>query len=286
MRRDNLFRSVEQSGLGLLHVFLKQIISRFLFIRTVSHDFLRTYMQAELSSALPYLVVTTVPASTSRPLGYLGEVVSSIEFLKARFSLEYLFKASRKALYVDLIDALFPIPLYRSMFSNGPGQDVLKRVCKLHVSPTAKSFFYKLHTSTLPVKPWLREKGIFVPWSVNYRLCNQPETIEHCFIFCTDAYLFWDVLQRTLKKDLNICAYTIRFLPLNQNDTFPYDLFTLMGLHSLWKTRMIDRNADPPRSTKSNFIETVSHVRNVYDHLKKRPEWYNLLDKCVHLPDF
>ncbi|CAN7941169.1 unnamed protein product, partial [Ixodes pacificus] len=160
IRRDNLFRSVEQGGLGLLHVFLKQLISHFLFFRTASHDFLRTYMQAEVSSALPYLVVTTVPASTPRLLGYLGEPLEiSVQYpFKARFSLEYLFEVSRKALYVDLIDALFPIPLYRNMFSNCPGQDVLKRVSKLHVSPTAKSFFYKLHTSTLPVKPWLREK--------------------------------------------------------------------------------------------------------------------------------
>ncbi|CAN7949049.1 unnamed protein product [Ixodes hexagonus] len=286
LRRDNLFRCVDAGGLGLLHIFLKQVISRFLFFRTASHHFLRTYMQTELSGALPYLVVSTVPACTSRPLGYLREVVSAIGFLKTRFSLEYLFRVSRKSLYADLLDVTFAVPLYRSLFSNGAGQDVLKRVLKLRVSPSAKSFFFKLHTATLPVKPWLRERGIFVPWSVNCRLCNQPETIEHCFIFCTDAYLFWDVLQRTLKKDLNINAYTIRFLPLDPNDGFPYDLFTLMGLHSLWKTRMIDINADPPRSTKSNFIETASHVRNVFDYLDDRPDWYPLLGRCLLLPDF
>ncbi|CAN7938420.1 unnamed protein product [Ixodes hexagonus] len=286
MSRDNLFRFVEFGGLGLLHIFLKQVISRFMFFRTASHHFLLTYMQTELSSALPYLVVSTVPACTTRPLGYLGEVVNAIEFLKTRFSLEYLFTVSRKSLYADLIDMMFPVPLYRTMFASGPGQDVLKRVRKLRVSPNAKSFFFKLHTSTLPVKPWLRERGIFVPWSVNCRLCNQPETVEHCFIFCTDAYLFWDVLQRTLKKDLNINAHTIRFLPLDSSDNFPYDLFTLMGLHSIWKTRMIDRNAEPPRSTKSNFIETVSHVRNVFDHFDERPDWYPLLGRCLLLPDF
>ncbi|XP_042149496.1 uncharacterized protein LOC121837761, partial [Ixodes scapularis] len=248
--------------------------------------FLRTCLQAELSDALPYLVVSSVSAGTSRPLGFLREVVSAIEYLRTRFSLEYIFTTSRKALDADLLDITFPVPLYRSIFNHGPGQDVLTRVRKLRVSPTAKSFFFKLHTSTLPVKPWLRERGIFVPWSVNCRLCNQPETIEHCFIFCTDAYLFWDVLQRTLKRDLDVNAYTIRFLPLKPNDSFPYDLFTLMGLHSLWKTRMIDRNADPPRTTKSNFIETVSHVRNVLDHLKERPDWYALIDRCLHLPDF
>ncbi|XP_042144555.1 uncharacterized protein LOC121834812 [Ixodes scapularis] len=285
-RRDNLFRPIDVGGLGLIHIFLKQVISRFLFFKTASHHFLRTYLQTELASALPYLVVTTIPASTSRPVGYLKEVVSAIEFLTARFSLEHLFTVSRKVLYADLIDITFPEPLYRSIYSEGPGKDVLRRVRKLHVSPTAKSFFFKLHTSTLPVKPWLRERGIFVPWSINCRLCNQPETIEHCFIFCTDAYLFWDVLQRTLKKDLNINAYTIRFLPLKLNDSFPYDLFTLMGLHSLWKTRMIDRNADPPRSTKSNFIETVTHVRNVFNYLDERPDWYVLFDRCINLPDF
>ncbi|XP_029826767.2 uncharacterized protein LOC115312028 [Ixodes scapularis] len=286
MQRDNLFRSIDTGGLGLIHLFLKQVVVRFMFFRTVSHHFLRTYVQTELSEALPYLVVSSVPVGTLRPFGFLGEVVSAIEFLKTRFSLEYLFKVPRKTIYADLIDVVFPVPLNRSVFGNGSEQDVFKRVKKMRVSPSAKTFFFKLHTSTLPVKPWLQEKGLFVPWSVNCRLCNQPETIEHCFIFCTDAYLFWDVLQRTVKKDLNISAYTIRFLPLNPNDSFPYDLFTLMGLHSLWKTRMIDRNADAPRTTKSNFIETVSHVRNVFDHLGERPDWYALLNRCIHLPDF
>ncbi|CAN7937877.1 unnamed protein product [Ixodes hexagonus] len=210
MRRYNLFRSIETGGLGLAHLFVRQTVARFMFFRTSSHPFIRTLLQTHLPSLLPDLVVSSVhfsSSSCSAPLrGFFKEVVSAVQFLKVRFSLEYLFDVSERELYHNLIDALFPVPLHRSRYPDISRQDVLKRVRKIRVSPTTKSFFFKLHTDTLPVKLWLRDKGIFVPWSVNCRLCNTPETIEHCFIFCTDAYLFWDVLQRTLKKDLCVNA--------------------------------------------------------------------------------
>ncbi|XP_040064811.1 uncharacterized protein LOC120838808 [Ixodes scapularis] len=286
MRRDNLFRSIEAGGLGLTHLFVRKIVSRFMFLRTSSHPFIRTFLQTHLMDLLPDLVVSSDHVAMPRPFGFLKEVVEAFEFLKVRFSLDYLFTVSRKELYHNLIDSLFPEPLYRSHYPNSTDQDVLKRVRRMRVPPTAKTFFFKLHTNTLPVKPWLRDKGIFVPWSVNCRLCNTPETIEHCFIFCTDAYLFWDVLQRTIKKDLYINAYSIRFLPVEDPDTFPSDFFILLGMHSLWKTRMIDRNAEPPRTTKSNFIETCNHVISVLDELGEKPRWYWRLEKCLLFPDF
>ncbi|XP_040061752.2 uncharacterized protein LOC120836770 [Ixodes scapularis] len=286
MRRDNLFRSIEAGGLGLTHLFVRKIVSRFMFLRTSSHPFIRTFLQTHLMDLLPDLVVSSDHVAMPRPFGFLKEVVEAFEFLKVRFSLDYLFTVSRKELYHNLIDSLFPDPLYRSHYPNSTDQDVLKRVRRMRVPPTAKTFFFKLHTNTLPVKPWLRDKGIFVPWSVNCRLCNTPETIEHCFIFCTDAYLFWDVLQRTIKKDLYINTYSIRFLPVEDPDTFPADFFILLGMHSLWKTRMIDRNAEPPRTTKSNFIETCNHVISVLDELGEKPRWYWRLEKCLSFPDF
>lgn len=285
MRRDNLFRSIETGGLGLVHLFVRQLVSRFIFFRDARHPFLRVYFQVHLATQLPQWVVSTF-SEHFRVWGFLKEVVETVNFLSERFTLEYLSDIGRHRLYSDLIENLIPLPIYRIFTTAEPGQDVFKRVKRMRISPGAKTFFFKLHTSTLPVKTWLQDKGIFVPWSVNCRLCNAPETIEHCFLFCTDAYLFWDVLQRTIKKDLALNPYGIRFLPIASTDNVPYDLFFLLGLHSLWRCRMIDRNAEYPRTTKSLFIEEVSKVKNVYEHINDRPDWLALLDKCLLLPDF
>lgn len=61
------------------------------------------------------------------------------------------------------------------------------------------TYFFKLHNGTVPVKVWMAERVLFVPWSTNCLLCKKPGTIEHMFIDCWDAVFCWDVLQRTLK---------------------------------------------------------------------------------------
>ncbi|XP_049275489.1 uncharacterized protein LOC125759987 [Rhipicephalus sanguineus] len=107
------FDMVRDGGLGLSHLFLKQVVSRFLFLRDQQNPFIRTIIQ----------VIT--------------------------------------------------------IYGEGSGRDVLKRVKKMLVPPGVKTFFFKLHTGTLPVKTWLEQRGMFVPWGVNCLLCNKPETVEH-----------------------------------------------------------------------------------------------------------
>nr|XP_050033281.1 uncharacterized protein LOC126529855 [Dermacentor andersoni] len=187
--------------------------------------------------------------------GFLREVVHSFQFLKVRFSLEYLSSVKRKTLYKDLVDCLLPTPRYRTLFNVGPGQDVLRRVKKMNVKPGTKTFFFKLHSGTLPVKQWLADKGLYVPWTTNCLLCKTPETVEHVFLYCWDAVIHWDILQRTLKKDLPITSYGIRFLSVDNEDGVPYDMFMLIALHSIWQTRMAVRNADlHARPVRENFI--------------------------------
>lgn len=43
-------------------------------------------------------------------------------------------------------------------------------------------------------------KDILVAWSVNCNLCKRSETVEHVFMDCWDALLFWDVLNGTSKN--------------------------------------------------------------------------------------
>lgn len=53
-----------------------------------------------------------------------------------------------------------------------------------------------------------------MPWSVNFVLGNLAETVEYCFISWKDVFLYWDVLEGTLKKDIHIALYSIQFVPV------------------------------------------------------------------------
>lgn len=285
--RTNLFRSARNGGIGLVHLFLRQVVSRFIFLRDQKDDFLRTVLQVRLCHALPEFVVSTSTFQRVGLRGFLYEVVRAFQFLKVRFSLEYLSVVDRKRLYKDLVDTVLPIPLYRSLYCEGPGKDVLKRVKRMPVRPTVKTFFFQLHSGTLPVKPWLQEKGLFVPWSINCLLCRKPETVEHIFLDCWDAVFLWDILQRTLKKDLPLTNYGIRFLSVDNEGGVPYDMFMLLGLHSLWRTRMAVRNADVnPRQAREYLIESAIYVREVYETLTEKPEWVPILDRLVSMKQF
>lgn len=85
--------------------------------------------------ALPDFVVSTASFSSGAPRGYFREVVLATQVLRARFTLEYLSSVTRKRLHCDLADIVLPVPIYRSIYRAGPGQDVLKRVKRMAVPP-------------------------------------------------------------------------------------------------------------------------------------------------------
>lgn len=186
--RLNLFLSVRHGGLGLCHLFLKQIVSRFFFLRDQRDVFLRTVIHMRLCNHIPDYIVSSNADTRGTLSSFWREIVSAYQVLKPRFSLEYLSAVARKRLYKDLIDVFLPIPLYRSIYQLGPERDVLKRVRKMPVRASSKSFFFQLHTGTLAVKPWLQSKGIFVPWGLHCLICRKEETIEHIFLDCHDAF--------------------------------------------------------------------------------------------------
>lgn len=115
---------------------------------------MRTVFQVRLGRVLPEFVISSshVPGGIH---GYFKEVVMSCRFLLTRFSHGYLSEVTRKRLYRDVCDIVFPVPMYRALYSAGPGQDVLKRVKRMLVPPGVKTFFFKLHSGTLPVKKWM-----------------------------------------------------------------------------------------------------------------------------------
>ncbi|CAN7994061.1 unnamed protein product [Ixodes pacificus] len=210
--RTCLFRSVSDGGLALSHLFLKQLVNRFLFLRKGKAPFLSTVCQVRLCNVLPEYIVSSEYGNAACIFGYMREVVGAYKFLRARFSLEYLSEVTRKKLYQDLVDVTLPVPLYRALYSTGSWQDVLKRVKRMSIPACVKTFFFKLHTGTLPVKTWMVERGMFVAWGNHCFLCKKPEPVEHVFLDCWDAIFFWDVLQRTLKKEFPLDSHGIRFL--------------------------------------------------------------------------
>lgn len=284
--RTNLFRRVRSGGLSLVHLFLRQVVNRFLFLRDVRDPFLRTVCQVRLGAALPELVVSCCVYGGGIH-GYLREVVDATRFLCARFTLEYLSHVPRKKLYKDLVDTVLPIPLYRSLYRDGPGQDVLRRVKRMPAPGYVKSFFFKLHVGVLPVKTWMIEKGLFVPWGPDCFPCKKPETIEHVFIDCWDGVFLWDVLQRTLKKDFPVDRHGIRFLAIENEGGVPYDFIMLLALHGIWKARMARRYNDvDARPGREYFCENVRYIVEVLKAEPSPPEWLTVLESVARLPPF
>lgn len=285
-RRTNLFRRVRYGGLSLSHLYIRQLVNRFMFFRDVPDPFLRTVCQVRLGRVLPNFVVTSesMPGGLG---GYLKEVYLSCIFLQARFSLDYLWTVSRKKLYKDLCDIVLPVPLYRSQCCAGPWANVLKRVKSMSVPGGVKTFFFKLHTNTLDVKTYLEEKGFFVPWGTHCFICRKPETIEHVFLDCREAFFFWDILQRTLKKDLPVDSFGIRFLPVEHEDGIPFDLIMLLGLHSIWRSRMAVRNADiDAKPIRLYFKESINRIITVYQFQTPEPEWLPRVGALLNMPEY
>ncbi|CAN7999892.1 unnamed protein product [Ixodes hexagonus] len=155
------------------------------------------------------------------------------------------------------------------------------------VPPGVKTFFFKLHTGVLPVKTWMEDKGMFVAWSVNCFLCKKPETVEHVFLDCWDGIFFWDVLQRTLKKDLPLDAHGIRYLAIKNENGVPYDLVMLLGLHSIWKSRMAVRHADVDvRPVHEYFGDSVRRIVEVWKAQPEVPDWVSVLEGVTQLKYF
>lgn len=194
------------------------------------------------------------------------------KFLEACFSREYYSHVSRKASNGAIVDILFPVPICRYFAEGKPGLDVLCRVKKMCVSPCTKSFFFRLHTGTLPVKTWLVELGMFVPWSSNCHWCGVPGTVDHCFIVCKDAIFLWEVFQRAVRKSVHMNSHSLRFLPVPFEEVVPLDMFILLGLHSMWTCRMMYRNEGKPICSSSNFKDELMRVRSIYQHQQLEPD--------------
>lgn len=144
IRRENLFKSIKEGGVGLHHIFVTKLIMRLFFLRTARHPILRTMIQSVGGAHLPGITVS-VESVVGHVRGFYREVVECMNFLQTRFSVEYLFQVRRKKLAMDLVDVLFPEPIYRKVPNGWHGKDVLTRVLKMPIRAAIKTFVFRLY---------------------------------------------------------------------------------------------------------------------------------------------
>ncbi|KAG0430797.1 hypothetical protein HPB47_022362 [Ixodes persulcatus] len=196
-RRSNLFLSLAAGGMGLVNVTVKLHVQRFLLFRDRRDPLV---LSALHHLGLPYLgkwmASTTGRTTKGAGLRFYAEI--------------YLMTASRKKLYWDTLEVLLPVPLYRTVPAPKCASGLFKQVRKLPVPATSKDFFVRLHLGVLPVKVWLDDRGLFVPWSTNCDLCGANETLPHVFVECSNAYLFWDEMRKDLGVDFPIDWHVFR----------------------------------------------------------------------------
>lgn len=87
------------------------MVSRFSYLRDPKHPLLQVMFQTRLTSHIPTFLVSSSIGPPARMVGFVKEVVQAFRFVSARFSLDYLASVSRRKLYRDLIDNVFPVPV-------------------------------------------------------------------------------------------------------------------------------------------------------------------------------
>lgn len=80
MRGDNHSRSVKSDRLGNTHLFLSQVVSRFVFLRDQRNQFLRTVLQMKLARFLLNGLVSTHDNYMTRLVGFYKEIVEYSPF--------------------------------------------------------------------------------------------------------------------------------------------------------------------------------------------------------------
>lgn len=140
--------------------------------------------------------------------------------------------------------------------------------------------FSQIHASTLLVNPWLQSKGLLVASPVNCLICNKPETIEHIFLDCHDAVFLWDVLRRTLKKELP--PFAIRFLPYAELGEVQSAMLMLLWMQSAWQTRVDVKHAHVPAHTAKRYfaVSVMYYTRDFRAQCEPPQSWTNSLLRC------
>lgn len=159
------------------------------------------------------------------------------------------------------------------------------RKCKF--SLVQKAFSLNYTPEHYRLRLFLEDRGVYMPWGSNCLICRKPETIDHVFLHCWEGVYFWDVLQRTLKKELPLHSLGIRFLTVEKEEGLPFDLIMLLGLHCLWRARMAGYYCDPDRRpARMLFRESIAQYIDILKQQDFVPEWLSRVEPLVNLKEF
>lgn len=70
MSRDNIFRPVNRGGLGLSHLYFRQIVARFVFLRDQNSTFLCSALQITMPDLLPSFIMSSFCAPPTKRVGF------------------------------------------------------------------------------------------------------------------------------------------------------------------------------------------------------------------------
>lgn len=137
-------------------LFVANSVTIILF-RDNCHPVICSLLQVTLVDCLPDSLVSSILSECPCLWGFMQKVYFAVQFFKAHFSVEYLYTISHKVLLKNLLTMISPPLFYRSLYSNFPGHNFLKRVCQMYNPPnTKKTIFYKSHCETVTVNTWLK----------------------------------------------------------------------------------------------------------------------------------
>lgn len=159
----------------------------------------------------------------------------------------------------------FSYAFVAKFFLQYPGEITLCLVGKWPVPPSTKTFFFEIHTNMLPVKTWLHIKGIFVLWSLNCRLRNQPETIERCFIPCNDGFFSFAGCPPANPSKMFLYSPLFRTLPFSSS----WRNYALPSFTYNWFAQSMEVPHDWPNRQSPENNEVVIHrdCRAYKEHL-------------------
>lgn len=77
MRRNNPFSRISLEELVLSHLFERQLISRFIFLRDNEQPVMRAVIQTKLAEHIPSFLVSSHGKQPPKMVGFLNEVVDA-----------------------------------------------------------------------------------------------------------------------------------------------------------------------------------------------------------------
>ncbi|CAN8006964.1 unnamed protein product [Ixodes hexagonus] len=271
MRRTNLFLNLSKGGLGLVNLEIKAKVQRFLFFRDQVNPVMTRSLKSLGGQYLISWQVSTEEATVRAPvLRFYREVEEAINFFHRRFSWDYLVQVNRKKLYWDALEMVIPPPLYRSLYGGLEESTVFKSLRKYPVRTATKDFFVKFYIEVLSVKTWLESKGFFVAWSANCALCPMPETLQHVFLYCTNAEIFWSELRHAFGIVVQPDWVTLKFLQIDVGENRRcIEVLFLLGLHAIWRSR-VDHTlvVEKGKPAWDHFVDNFAYTSSLLEHVE------------------